>query len=332
MDQHQAGDGPANNTMAKTLIPCASIYNVEFADSCNLAELLSKAQFVEPATLDQSSTGFVPVPGTDEYVMNLPGVARVFAVRMADKILPASVVRNELDKCVADIEARDSRRVGKKERGQIKDAVTDELLAKALVKHKTVLVFHHFDSGVLVIPSTSANVCDRIMSKLCHAVGTLRSQTIHVSDLKQGLTTRMKEWAQAEDLSEAQPMGTDFDLAGDITLECKLGTARFVAPTMDVAQNGVREALEAGLQVAEIGLQCADADYSFRLTKDFKFKGIDAGVEIGDLDDEIEAFTAQVFAELVPLVGVSQKLAALFGFADDGGQGEGDDSDKVEVE
>lgn len=321
MDQHQAGDGPANNTMAKTLIPCASIYNVEFADSCNLAELLSKAQFVEPATLDQSSTGFVPVPGTDEYVMNLPGVARVFAVRMADKILPASVVRNELDKCVADIEARDSRRVGKKERGQIKDAVTDELLAKALVKHKTVLVFHHFDSGVLVIPSTSANVCDRIMSNLRYAVGALKSVTIHVSGLKHGLTTRMKAWAQAEDLSTQHPMGIDFSLAGDISLKGELGKAKFSINGLENAQKGVREAMElGGMQVDEIGLQCTDADYFFRLTSDFKFKGIDAGVapeQSEDLDDETEAFGAQVFAELVPLVGVAQNLAALFGFGQD---------------
>lgn len=336
MDQHQAGDGPANNTMAKTLINSATLYSVEFPEGCALADCLSQpgeAKFHEPFAVEWSSTGFVPVPGTEEFVLTLPGVARVFAVKLADKILPASVITNELNKRIADIELTQERRVGKKERGEIKDTVTDELLFKALVKYKTVLVFHHLDSGLLVIPSTSASVCDRIMKKLNHAVGTMRTTTIHVSGLTDGLTTRMLAWAQAEDLSTQQPMGDEFDLAGDITLTGELGKAKFSITDLASAQKGVREAMElAGMQVAEIGLQCADADYSFRLSSNFKFKGIDAGVEIGDLDDEIEAFTAQVFAELVPLVGVSQKLAALFGFADDGGQGEGGDSDKVEVE
>ena len=312
--------------MAKNLIPCATLYNVEFTKETDLADCLSKAPFVEPGSLEQCTTGFVPVPGTDEYVLTLPGVARVFAVKLADKILPASVIRTELDKRVADIEAKEVRRVGSKERGQIKEDITDLLLAKALVKYKTVLVFHHLASGKLVIPSTSENICDRITSRLCHAVKTMRTTTIHVSGLTDGLTTRMRDWAQAEDLSESQPMGIDFDLSGDITLKGVLGKAKFSITDLSNAQKGVNEALLlGGMEVDEIGLKCTRADYSFRLTSGFKFKGIDADIEMDDLDDPTEQFTAQVFAELVPLVGVSQQLSELFGFAEDGGHGEGRD-------
>ena len=334
MDQHQAGMGPANNTMAKTLIPCASTYSIEFADGCDLADLLSKSPFVEPGTLEHYTTGFIPVQG-DEYVLTLPGVARVFKVRLADKILPASVVAHAVDKRVAEIEENEIRRVGKKERQTIKECVTDELLARALVKYKNVLVFHHFESGMLVIPSTSANVCDRIMSKLCHAVKTMRTQTIHVSGLTDGLTTRMKEWAQAEDLSTQHPMGIDFAMAGDITLKGELGKAKFSIDDLSNAQKGVNEAmLLGGMEVDEIGLQCSTADYSFRLTSGFKFKGIQPGVapeQNEELDDETEAFTAQVFAELVPLVGVCQQLSELFGFGDGANDDDSDDAPKIEA-
>lgn len=63
----------------KTLIPCATLYSVEFPDGCDLADCLSKAPFTEPSALDMATSGFVAVPGTDEFVFNLPGVAQNLA-------------------------------------------------------------------------------------------------------------------------------------------------------------------------------------------------------------------------------------------------------------
>lgn len=42
-------------------------------------------------------------------------------------------------------------------------------------------------------------MADRIISKLIHAVGSVETRTINISDIKLGLTTRLKAWLEGED-------------------------------------------------------------------------------------------------------------------------------------
>lgn len=311
------GMGPANNTM-KQLIKSATIYKVAFPEGCDLAASLSAElqQFREPESVEHFTTGSVVVPGTDEFVLDIAGQVQVFAVRLADKILPASVVAVEVDKRIAEIEKREDRIVGRKESAIIREHVTDELIARALVRHKTIRVFHDRKSGYMIVPSTSAAICDRITSHLVHSCGAVKTETIHVSDLKQGLTIRMQTWAddQSNDDEHYAVMGHEFKLAGDIALAGETTKAKFSVGDLAQAKQGVREALSEQMKVVEIGLQCADTEYEFRLTDGFKFKGIYAGVKLEDAEDCLSALKAQVIAELGPLIGVANKLVELFGF------------------
>ncbi len=53
-----------------------------------------------------------------------------------EKLLPASVIREELDTLVAEIEEKETRKVGKREKQDLRDEIEFELLPKAFTRTK----------------------------------------------------------------------------------------------------------------------------------------------------------------------------------------------------
>lgn len=297
-------------------IKSASVYKATIPSAELLKTHLAEKPFTDPMPTEATSVGFVPRE-SGELVTEFHG-GLSFQVRIDEKIVPASVVKTETEKVVKKIAQEQGRKVGRKERKDITEGVVMSLRAVALVKTAVIACYYNTNDEYLIIPTTKQRFCDVITSSLIDAVGSVKTQTIHVSNVKQGLTTRLQDWLASE--GESESFG-DFHPHGDVSLtdgSQKL-TAKMVS--LQTANDGLQEAIKKDFRVTSIGLQMGET--SFRLTHDFKFRSIETlQTEEGDQSENIWAHLASV--EVLIISAVLNKLCDMFGYKPPGD----DESDK----
>lgn len=125
-----------------------------------LEAALQQRPFASCAGLDWFTQGFVPAARHQpELMLFRQGEMALVALRRQEKVLPASVIRDLTDERVQEIEARDVRRVGKKEKQQLREQVADELLPRAFSRNLHVRAWLDLAHGWLAVDagSTSAS-------------------------------------------------------------------------------------------------------------------------------------------------------------------------------
>ena len=86
------------------------------------------------------------------------------------KTLPASVVRRKVDERCAQIEATTGRKPGKKEKKELKEDVTHELLPMAFTRHARVAVWIDPAEHRLVVNASNAARADEVVTSLVKAL------------------------------------------------------------------------------------------------------------------------------------------------------------------
>lgn len=288
-----------------TLIKSARVYKAEIpTDPTTLHNHLSENSFTECMDLQARSVGFVPPDEGCSLVSPFPG-GLAFRVRIDEKIIPGAVVNAEVEKRAKLIRETTGRKPGKKERAAIKEEVLTDLCKRALVRTTaSVTCYYHADSGYLIIPTTSQKVTDLCTSLLVQAVGSVKTETLHVSEVKHGLTTRLSKWLEQDD----DPFGR-FDPTDLVVLESEKRRVSAKMTYLRTANEGIREALRAGFRVESIGLTDMETDVSFCLTHDFKLRGIDHPP--ASPDGEKPMFEAQAAIEVSHVVGIVAELVKM---------------------
>jgi recombination associated protein RdgC len=257
------------------LIKSATSYRIHLPQRGeDLAELCKKKPFRELAPSDFAGAGFVePVEAEGLVVPFVGGYA--FAVRYDEKIVPAAVTNQETKKRVAQLEEQQDRRIGRKERQQIREEVFHDLVLKALTRTQQITCFFLPEHKLLIVPTTSQKLADIVTSELCRVMESVKATTIYVSSVKGSLTTYLKaklNLTEDDDYEKVFP----FDFGRQVRLQSEGRSFTFaLSETLDEALQGVEEALDHGAQVTEVEL--FDGTTRFRLTKDFKLKAIDCG-------------------------------------------------------
>lgn len=299
------------------LIKNAIIYSAELPAIEALRAHLEKARFKEMLSLDWAAKGFVEIPATGELVSTFAG-GLAFAVRYDTKILPASVIRNETNKRVKAIEDADGRKVGRKDRLAIRDQVTDDLLPRALHKTAVVTCFYSPEKKHLIVPVSSKPLADVVTSELVHAIGSIKTTTINVSDVKLGLTTKVKQWLE-DDASGA--FGYDFVPAGRVKLVGEGESVSFDMSTLERAQDGINDALSKNFQASELGMIFKEST-SFRLTHEFRLKGLYFSYEpTEDAEDVRSAWEFDASIQLLELTKIIDSLCDLLGYKEPAADG-----------
>lgn len=294
----------------KQLIKSATVYNAELPSAAQLLEHFAADVFAAPLALQAISVGFVP---RDEdhgpLVESFPGGV-AFTVRLDQKLLPSSAVKAELAKRVKLAEADTGRKVGKKKKSELKGLVTDELLAVALVRTTVVTCFHHTKTNFLIVPTTNRKVARSIVSLLVNSVGSVKTTTIHVSEVKEGLTTRLKAWlgGDSEAFSGLFP-------TSDVVLEQDDRKVSVRMTDLTSAVGGLNEALNRGFTVKSLGL-VFQAGTKLRLTNSFQLRCIEIANPPED-DGDGDMFAAEASLEVEEVTDAITFLCEMFGYKDE---------------
>ncbi|MBX9348784.1 recombination-associated protein RdgC [Chromobacterium vaccinii] len=232
-------------------------------DAIHLSEALAKRPFQPCMGLDWFSEGWVaPAVHLEEPVFVTRGHMLVSLLR-EDKVLPPAVIRKAVDAKVAEIEAKELRKVGRKEKLALKEQITDDLLPRAFTKPTPVPAL--IAGGWLIADTGSARRAEALVSTLREALPPFPAE---LPRTRIAPHTAMTDWLAA---GEA-PGG--FELDADAVLnDGSANGATVKVSRIDLTSDEIRQHIATGKQVTKLGL-IWNEKIRFQLTDTLQLKRI----------------------------------------------------------
>src|SRR6185312_15587050 len=147
------------------------------------AETLPRSLKKLPSALDEhrlrpcgpmelATRGFVSPFGRDsEELTHQIGAFILVTIGGEDRLLPSVVVNEELAARLAKIAQKQGRRVGAKERKQLKEEVISDLLPRAFIRPSRLSVYLDAEQGWLVVDTASRKAAEETVDQLRKALG-----------------------------------------------------------------------------------------------------------------------------------------------------------------
>ena len=285
---------------------CQAYRLPETPDAAVLAEALDEHRFAPPCGLDWFTDGFaVPQPFGDELVFAANKTLGI-SLKREERVLPGAVIKTVLDEKIAKIEAEEARKVGRKERQELKEQIVDELLPRAFTRASrtdAVLV-----DGYLLINQTG-NKAETLLSHLREALGGLRAQPTVTHRSVSELMTQWLLHGEADGQFELDDYVALVG-AGDMGAEIRIKRE-------DVTAEEVVQHVKCGKRVVELGLVWRESvvlvltqdltlkrlRYLDRLQEDAQSHG-DSGFDLAAASQIISSNAlTSILAELAELLG-----------------------------
>lgn len=226
-----------------------SFYRLTQDSSLNtekLAAALEKKPFVPCSGLDWFTEGWVPPAGhLAEPVYAVRGCQMV-SLRREDKVLPGGVIRDFVDDKVAQIEAAELRKVGRKEKQALKEQVTDDLLPRAFTRSSRLTAYLDGARGWLMVDTGTASRAEGLMSQLREALPPFPAALPRTQLAPHSVMT---DWLAAGEAADGFELDADCELKDPGE---NGGVVRFVR--MDLTGDEVRQHLARGMQASKLGL------------------------------------------------------------------------------
>lgn len=219
----------------------------EDTDFSNIEEKL-KDKLCHPCGIGQfSSYGFTaPYGGIDAPLTRQVNGYILIATKKEERILPAAVVKKELDIKASEIEKRDSRKVFKKERDQLKDEIVASLLPRAFIKEQYTHAIINPMDGLIIVDASSSNKAESLLSLLREVLETLPIRPIAVRNNPALILT---DWVR----KQSAPKG--FYLREECVLkDCHEQGGFISCKKQDLTTEEVRSHIYSGMMVTKLAL------------------------------------------------------------------------------
>ena len=229
-------------------------------DAEALSEKLQSASFQPCGKMERQAIGFSqPARHAASPLVHAVAGNLLVSLCVEDKILPAAVIRDFADEKILEIEEQQSRKVGKKERKEIIEQVTDELLPRAFTRRRKTNAMICPQQGWLIVDTASAKRAEELLEWLRKCVDTLavRPLATQVSP-----TAAMTDWLTAGEAPGNFGMETEVELKLPEEDGAVIRCLR-----QDVHTDEVRNHLASGKRVTKLALTWADR-MSFVLAED----------------------------------------------------------------
>jgi recombination associated protein RdgC len=223
---------------------------------------------------------YSPFNDPDSVLVHANQGAVLFAIRLEDKLLPASVIRESLDEKIKQMEVAEDRRISSQEKSRLRTEITASLLPKAFCKRE--LLMGYIDPVLnLLIVNTQSAVKFGLFQKLLHQ--SLPQLKLSALPLRQ-LNYLMAEWLlHPELLSEA------FEVADACVMQNPEKSASTVrCQNQSVLSEGVYSFIKAGFKISQIRLIWRE-QLAFTLRADGVVQQIKFLDMIQDMREEVEA-------------------------------------------
>ena len=294
---------PSQKGFSVSVFKNVIVYRIEPAWSQTLTEAeegLGKQRFEPCSPSQEKSAGWVEPRGEAHgpLVESIDG-QWLLEFMVESKTLPGSVVRRKLDERCAQIEATTGRKPGKKEKKDLKEDITLELLPMAFTRHARVAVWIDQAERRLVVNSSNAARADEVVTSLVKA---LDGFAVALVNTQQEPAAAMSDWLSTQE----PPAGFTIDR------ECELvasddskAVVRYAKHPLDIEE--VRQHIASGKRPTRLAMTWDDR-VSFELTHSMQIRkivfleGTSDGAAGSKKEDNFDADVAIATGELGQLV------------------------------
>lgn len=283
-----------------------------------LNQALADFEFTPCGNLEPVKYGWTQPLGRDgqEFVHAANGFIMMCAKRQ-EKVLPAAIIKEQLDEKIAEISANETRFVGRAEKQNLKEEITFSLMPRALLKSSYDFAYIDSKQQLIVINSSSANRAEELLSSLREALGTLK--VIPLTPLK---TPRevLTGWLKGGDIPDDIEIGEECELNS-------INESRSVKfKHQDLWVDEVSKHIDSGLQVSKLAVIWNESIECI-IDDQFSFKRIKYGSEVtAQTEDSNSATAAEKFdiefsVMTLELSAFLNTIMAAFGGVESGNQG-----------
>ena len=248
-----------------------------------LDQALATDSFVPCGSQDQKRMGWVsPITGHVEQsgFVHVSQNHMMVCAKRQEKILPAAVVNEFLAEKVSTIEDAEDRKVGRKQRLQLKDEVMMDLLPKAFTRSQLQYAYIAPEQGYLVVDAASASRAEELIYTLRDTLGTMA--VVPLSGLQQPVDA-MTSWVTNNQAPDNMVLGEECELA-----DAKEAGSVIRCKQQDLASTEIANLLGSGMLITKLALNWMEG-VSFMLDDQLAIKRLRFEDKIREKADDINA-------------------------------------------
>lgn len=275
-----------------------------------LEDQLATRRFRPCGPLETMTLGWAPPLGeSTSALLHVAGDCLLVCARRQERLLPAAVVTETVEERVLEMEDREARSVGRKERRQLRDQVLTEFLPRAFTRSRRVRAYVDRQAGWILVDVASRKAAEEVVELLRETLGSL---PVHPPRPASPPETRMTQWVT----EDQAPPGIEL---GD---ECELRNPRDDRSVVrcrgqDLAGEEISTHLRAGKQAVKLALEWQER-LTCVLQEDLSIKRLRFAEELldeageGAQEDEAARFDAEFLLMSHTLREFLRQLETLF--------------------
>lgn len=258
--------------------------------AAELEDKLAGAQCPPCGTQAQSSEGFVTPLKQDGRMVIASGDFLYCMHQETARLLPGAVVAEELGERVQALQEKEARKIGRKEKAELKEQIIFELLPRAFTRSRLTPVLIDVERGRVLVDCASATRAEQVISVLRRALGSLPVKQPTMSNAAGVFSQWLK---QPESLPAGFTLGNRCELK-----DAKGGKSSVRFSEVDLDQDDVLKHLET-MAAVRVNLAFRD-ELELDLQDDFAIKRIRAldliaeRIEALDTEDALDELMAQL--------------------------------------
>ncbi|MEW6981620.1 recombination-associated protein RdgC [Colwelliaceae bacterium 6471] len=247
----------------------------------DLEKHLAEHLFTPCASTEQSHFGWVNALGKhgNSIVHGVNG-NYLLCARKEEKILPAPVIKDQLEEKIAQLEAEQSRSATKKEKEQFKEDIIFELLPLAFSRVTDTHAYVSPAHNIIVINTSSRSKAEDFLALLRKVLGTLPVTSLSPDTAPDEIMT---DWLVEKNLGNKFQLGmeAEFNALGD-------DGAIVRVKKQDLYSDEIKAHLDADKYVVKLALEW-DESLSFILCDDLAVKSLKFFDVLQEQNDDIDS-------------------------------------------
>ena len=253
--------------------------------AASLEEALARRPLQPCSPLEMRSMGWV-APATTDRLLHTLGEHHLLALGVDQKLLPASIVRQEAERRAKVQGETQGFPVGRRQLRALKAQVLEQLRARALSRRRLTRAWLDPRGGWLVVDSASDRRAEELVETLRDTLGSLAVQKV---DTERSPSGCMAAWLMQSDASGAFSIEQDLELQSG---EPAKSIVRYRRHPLDGKE--VRAYVAGGKRPTQLGLTW-NGRISFVLTEKLQIKRVEFLEVAPERADEEEIDPAEQF-------------------------------------
>ncbi|SBT17994.1 Recombination-associated protein RdgC [Marinomonas gallaica] len=239
--------------------------DTENFSSTDLIAKLPEHPLRECGSQDEFTFGWMPLIRSSEQWAISSNQCMLIRAGKEEKVLPTAVVREELEAKVAEIEIVEGRKVGRKEKADIKEELVFTLRPRAFSKRSDIWAYIDTKAKLVVLNSTNAGMTEQLFKLLQTTLGSFAMVPLQAQVSPASIMT---DWLMKNEVPASLETGDECEIQDASEDKAKI---RF--KSLEPLSEDVTRHLSQGMSVKNLALRWSEK-MSFVLNDDLTLKKV----------------------------------------------------------